>query len=83
MSGVNLRSRRLTMTVVKSTRAKHWCNIKDGHQIIISLDVGSVAGASGGGIYATIFKIVNVDTGEVWYNNTSSMVNRLTHFKYI
>ena len=80
---VHLRSRRMTMTVVKPTRAKGWCNVKTGHQIIISLDVKSVTGASGGGLYATVFKVLNVDTNEMWGATTTDLVNRLSHFKYI
>lgn len=79
---VVLRSGELRVTeILKPTKAKFFKDIQVGDTIEITHELEGLTGASGGGLYAPTYRLVNYVRNNKISISGNNLVNRLANFK--
>lgn len=82
MTSLNLKTKEMyVLSVRKKTSAKLFKDFRQYTRFKVYLNLVDTTGASGGGLYALSFKVVNLDTDESATFSQNELLKRLENFE--
>lgn len=82
MTSLNLRTKEMyVLSVRKKTSANLFKDFRQHTRFKVYLNLVDTTGASGGGLYALSFKVVNLDTDESATFSQNELLKRLENFE--